>query len=135
MVAIATLPEFASFLQVDLDTATSNLLLLDLAQGLITAEIGDRNPWPSIAKSVALSAAGRAYVNPEGYKQEPGVGGIRGGIYNTPLYANGVFLSDLEKKDLRLWANGPGGATTGLPQGSFPDRPAYPDPAERHLNW
>jgi hypothetical protein len=134
MVAIATLSEFASFLQVDVDTATSNLLLLDLAQGLITDEIGDHNPWPSIAKSVALSAAGRAYVNPEGYKQEPGIGNTRGGIYNNPPNANGVFLSEQEKKDLHLWANGPGGQTVGQPQGSFPPPCSWPDPAQRN-HW
>lgn len=133
MADIATLPEFASFLQEDLDTATANLLLLDLAQGLITDEIGVQNPWPAVAKSVALAAAGRAYVNPDGLKQDT-VGGTTA-IYNTPLYQNGVYLSEQEKASLHLWANGPGGSTLNQPQGSFPDRPAYPDPAERHLNW
>lgn len=133
MVAIATLSEFASFLQTDVDTATSNLLLLDLAQGLITDEIGAQNPWPAVAKSVALSAAARAYVNPEGLQRD--MTGSTLSIYNVPAATNGVFLSESEKVALYRWANGPGGATTGQPQGSFPDRPAYPDPAERHLNW
>lgn len=128
MVAIATLEEFASQLQTDLDTATANLLLLDQAQGLITAEIGDLNPWPTIAKSVALAAAGRAYVNPEGLKQDT-TGGTTA-IYNTPLYRNGVYLSDAEKADLAKWLNGPGGSTLGQPQGSFPDSHAWPDPVE-----
>lgn len=135
MADIATLAEFASSIQADVDTATSNLLLLDLAQGLVTAEIGAQNPWPTVAKSVALAAAGRAYVNPEGYKQEPGVGGIRGGTYNNPLYMNGVYLSESEKTALHLWANGPGGATTGLPQGSFPLPYIWPDPAQRTSRW
>lgn len=128
MADIATLDEFASFLQVDVDTATSNLLLLDLAQGLIAGEIGDQDPWPTIAKSVALSAAARAYVNPEGLRQE--TTGSTTAIYNTPLYTNGVFLSDQEKADLHAWANGPGGSTLGQPQGCFPEPRAWPDPAE-----
>jgi hypothetical protein len=131
MVAIATLAEFASQLQEDLDTATANLLLLDQAQGLVTEQIGDQNPWPTIAKSIALAAAGRAYVNPEGLQREQ----VGGTLDITLSTRNGVYLSAEEKADLYQWANGPGGATTGQPQGSFPDRPAYPDPAERHLNW
>jgi len=133
MADIATVEELASQLQTDLDTATANLLLLDQAQGLITDEIGVQNPWPAIAKAVALAASGRAYVNPEGLRQD--TTGSTTAIFNSPLYRNGVFLSDQEKADLHLWANGPGGSTVGQPQGSFPDRPAWPDPAERHLNW
>lgn len=128
MVAIATLEELASQLQSDLDTATANLLLLDQAQGLVTEQIGDQNPWPTIAKSIALAAAARAYRNPEGTRQE-----TRGGttdIYNDPLYRMGVYLSDLEKADLQQWLNGPGGSTIGQPQGSFPDSHAWPDPVE-----
>lgn len=131
MVAIATLAEFASQLQEDLDTATANLLLLDQAQGLVTEQIGDRNPWPSIAKSIALAAAGRAYVNPEGLKQE--TTGATTGI--TLTTRNGVYLSAEERAELHRWANGPGGSILNQPQGSFPARPSYPDPAERHLNW
>lgn len=131
MVAIATLPEFASFLQTDLDTATANLLLLDLAQGLLVAEIGDQNPWPSVAKATALAAAGRSYRNPEAVIRDI-VGGTQT-HYNAEQM--GVYLTEAERLSLYRWANGPGGATTGQPQGSFPDRPAYPDPAERHLNW
>jgi hypothetical protein len=128
MADIATLEEFASFLQVDVNTATSQLLLLDLAQGLIAGEIGEQDPWPTIAKSVALSAAARAYVNPEGLRQE--TAGSTTAIYNTPLYTNGVFLSDQEKADLNAWVNGPGGSTLGQPQGCFPQPRAWPDPVE-----
>ena len=128
MADIATLAEFASFLQIDVDTATSNLLLLDLAQGLISAEIGEQDPWPTIAKSVALSAAARAYVNPEGLRQD--TTGSTTAIYNTPLYSNGVYLSESEKAALHAWVNGPGGATTGQPQGCFPESLRWPDPVE-----
>lgn len=128
MADIATLPELASFLQIDLDTATANLLLLDLAQGLVTEVIGDQNPWPTIAKSIALSAAARAYRNPEGVRQDT-IGGTTS-IYNDPLYVMGVYLTDAERSALNAWLNGPGGSTVGQPQGSFPDSHAWPDPVE-----
>jgi hypothetical protein len=128
MADIATVAELASQLQTDLDTATANLLLLDQAQGLITELIGAQDPWPTIAKSVALAAASRAYVNPEGLRQD--TTGSTTAIYNTPLYRNGVYLSDLEKADLLAWANGPGGSTVGQPQGSFPVSHTWPDPVE-----
>jgi len=125
---IAELTELASALQCDLDTATANLLLLDLAQGLITELIGEQDPWPKTAKSIALTAAARAYRNPEGVRQDA-VGGASA-IYNDPLYRMGVYLSDSEKADLLQWLNGPGGSTVGQPQGSFPASHAWPDPVE-----
>ena len=128
MANIAELPELASFLQVDLDTASAELYLLDLAQGLITEVIGERNPWPTTAKSIALIAAARAYRNPEGLRQDT-VGGATG-IYNDPLYVMGVYLTDAERAALSAWLNGPGGSTVGQPQGSFPDSHAWPDPVE-----
>lgn len=128
MADIATLEEFASLLQTDVDTATAALVLLDLAQGLVRDEIGVQDPWPTIAKAVALAAAQRAYVTPEVQRLEA-VGGSTVN-YNTPLYTNGVFLSETEKADLHAWANGPGGATTGQPQGCFPAARPWPDPVE-----
>jgi hypothetical protein len=128
MANIAELSELASALQVDLDTATANLLLLDLAQGLITELIGEQDPWPKTAKSIALTAAARAYRNPEGVRQDQ-VGGSNQ-LYNDPLYRMGVYLSDAEKADLLAWLNGPGGSTVGQPQGSFPASHAWPDPVE-----
>lgn len=128
MADIASLPELASFLQTDLDTATANLLLLDLAQGLITEVIGVQDPWPTIAKTIALTAAGRAYRNPEGLRQET-VGGTTS-FYNDSLYAMGVYLTADERAALSKWLNGPGGSTVGQPQGEFPDPHAWPDPVE-----
>lgn len=127
---IATVEEFASFLQCDLDTATANLLLLDLAQGLVTAEIGAQDPWPTVAKAVALAAAGRAYVNPEGLKQD--TVGSTTAVFNVPPEMNGVYLTGAELKGLHEWAIGPGGQTSGRPQGSgFPLPYPWPDPAQR----
>lgn len=97
MADVATLEEFASFLQIDLDTATANLLLLDLAQGLVTEVIGDQDPWPVTAKSVALAAAGRAYRNPDGVKRET-VGGVT--VEYNPEEM-GVYLTDSELSRLQ----------------------------------
>jgi hypothetical protein len=102
MADVATLEEFASFLQIDLDTATANLLLRDLAQGLITEVIGEQDPWPVTAKVVALASAGRSYRNPEGLKQET-VGGTTA-IYNAEEM--GVYLTDSEVARLVKWKNG-----------------------------
>lgn len=92
MADIATVEELASFLQCDLDTATANLLLLELAQGLITEVIGDLDPWPVSAKAVALAAAARSYRNPEGVKRET-VGGVTVEYNPEDL---GVYLTDSE---------------------------------------
>lgn len=129
MANIAELTELASALQTDLDTATANLLLLDLAQGLVTEVIGDQNPWPTVAKSVALTAAARAYRNPEGLRQDQ-VGGSNQ-IYIDPPNRMGVFLSAEERADLIRWSTANGG--TGGPLASFPDSHGWPDPVE--LNY
>lgn len=102
MADIATLEEFASFLQEDLDTATANLVLLDLAQGQIIDEIGARDPWPATAKAVALSAAKRAYVNPEGASSET-VGGTSVAYTDGNM---GVFLTEEERNRLQRVGGG-----------------------------
>jgi hypothetical protein len=102
MADIATLSEFASFLQVDVDTATANLVLLDLAQGQIVDEIGLRDPWPATAKAVALSAAKRAYVNPDGASSET-VGGTVVAFSDGNM---GVFLTEEERSRLQRVGGG-----------------------------
>lgn len=124
MADIATLEEFASFIQADVDTATASLLLLDLAQGQIVEKIGTPTPWPTIAKAIALEAAKRAYVNPEGLGSE-----TTGGTAAT-YPERGVYLTEDEVARLSGWLNGPGGSTLGQPQGSFPSARYWPDPAE-----
>ena len=127
MANIAELTELASALQSDLDTATANLLLLDLAQGLITEIIGDQDPWPKTAKTVALTAAARAYRNPEGVRQDQ-VGGTNQ-VYSDPLYRMGVYLTADERADLIRWKNDHDGGAGG-PMASFPASQAWPDPVE-----
>jgi len=126
---IATVEEFASFLQSDLDAATANLLLLDLAEGLIVAEIGEQDPWPAVAKSICLASAARAYVNPDGLRQD--TTGSTTAVFNAPAGVNGVYLTAAELAALNDWVNGPGGATHGKPQGAFPVAYSWPDPAQR----
>lgn len=105
MATIATVPEFASAIQRDVDTATANLLLLDLAQGLVTEQIGDQNPWPTTAKAIALAAAQRAYVNPDGARQIQMTSGpfTKGSTYDAA--EAGVYLTDAEIKRLQAWLN------------------------------
>lgn len=101
MTAIATLTEFASSIQQDVDTASATLYLLDLAQGLVADEIGDLAVWPAVAKSVALAAAGRAYVNPEALTGET-VGSTSQDRRGQPIEM-GVYLTDGEIARLQRW--------------------------------
>ena len=126
MADIATPEEFASFIQANVDTATTNLLLLDLAQGLIVETIGEHDPWPSVAKSIALTAAARAYRNPSGVRQS--TVGSTTQIYNDSLYSMGVYLTDDEVARLTAWLDRD--TASGQPQGSFPAARAWPDPVE-----
>ena len=108
MADIATLSEFASALQTDVDTATSNLLLLDLAQGLIEEQIGTHDPWPTVAKATALAAATRAYVNPVGARVE-----TTGEESTTYASAEaGVYLTTAEVARLQSWLSRPGSTAT-----------------------
>lgn len=102
MAAIATLEEFASVLQSDVDTATGQLLLLDLAQGLVAEVIGERDVWPATAKAVALTAAARAYVNPTGARSTTKVAGPFTETVSYGADQVGVYLTDSEIARLKL---------------------------------
>ncbi len=67
--AIATLSEFASYVQKDVDTASAALALA-VAEGLVVGAVGVQTTWPAVAKGVQLSAAARIYNNPNGYGAE-----------------------------------------------------------------
>lgn len=105
MADIATLEEFASVLQTDVDTATGQVLLLDLAQGLVAEVIGERNPWPVTAKAVALTAAARAYVNPAGAKSTTKVAGPFTETVSYSADQMGVYLTDSEIARLKALLN------------------------------
>lgn len=91
-----TIEQFASYLQSDVDTATA-VLLRDLVTGMIEDAggivVADETSIPSRIVALALTAAGRAYTNPQGYTSET-VGGWTGrrdgagaaaiGLYFTP---------------------------------------------------
>lgn len=117
---IAETYELGWFAQTDVDEAVA-MFLLELAQGLIVDEIGERDPWPPTAKAVALAAAGRAYLNPTGAKSETT------GPFTVvrDAAALGVYLTDEEVARLH---REPGATGYGGPVGSFPAAVCWPDP-------
>lgn len=100
--------------------------LIGMAEGLVVDEIGVRLPWPQVAVSVVLAAAGRAYRNPKGQVSKS-VDMARD-KYNPEDF--GVYLSQSEIDRLHRWkdAQTPPGAGNS-PVGAFPNPLPYPDPA------
>jgi hypothetical protein len=122
MGAIADPYDLELFIQTTVEPGAASFLL-ELAQGLIVEEIGEHDPWSSTAKAVALAAAGRAYLNPEGFRSE--TTGPFTAVRDAA--ALGVYLTDDEVARLhRQPATGYGG-----PVGSFPDAECWPDPIRR----
>jgi hypothetical protein len=108
MAVIATLSDLASFLRVDVATITDRQILLDLAQGMVRDIAGDQTTWSATAKTVVLTAAARAYYNPEGLRSET-VGGV------TSVFGDlGVYLTDAEQQLLTASLG------EGLPRFEFP---------------
>lgn len=122
---IASDVEFASVLRKGLEVAQQHTLLLELAEGLVADELGDQDPWPAVAKSVVLSAAARAFFNPQGLLRE-GIDGVSGTRASPEL---GVYLTDDELKRLRRWKTDHLG--NGKPTFSFPGTWPFPDRVER----
>lgn len=122
MVAIAEAYELEWFIQTSVVDVTAEFLL-GLAQGLIVDEIGEHDPWSPTAKAVALAAAGRAYLNPEGIRSE--TTGPFTAVRDAA--ALGVYLTVDEVTRLhRRPATGYAG-----PVGSFPTAVCWPDPIVR----
>ena len=96
---IATPTDLANMIQGSVDTATATLLI-ELAQGLAEDIV---SPLPPSAKAVVLSAAKRAYSNPEGLTTETI------GPYATGRTTGDVFLTRAEERALKR-AAGRGGA-------------------------
>jgi hypothetical protein len=110
--SIATLGEFAYAIRRSTATAAHHQLLLELAEGLVTDEIGVQDSYPVTVKAVVLAAAARAYFEREGAEQEALDGDLRG-----------VYLTDEEVA--RLY-----GSSGQAPQFAFPGTWPYPDPVE-----
>lgn len=96
---IASPSDLATLLQQDVDTATATLLL-SLAQGLAEDIV---TPLPASAKAVVLSAAARAFANPQNLSNETV------GPYTATHAGAGVFLTKAEERALKR-AAGRGGA-------------------------
>ena len=97
-----TLPELAAYCQVPDVDPTTGTLLLDLVTGLIADTLGADLPDPPPARfrRIALEAAKRAYLNPNGYVSETlgdysyNRGGNGGGAQV------GVYLTALERRQI-----------------------------------
>ena len=122
MADIADPEELEWFIQTTVDGVVAGFLL-ELAQGLIVDEIGVHDPWPPTAKTVALAAAGRAYLNPEGNRSE--TTGPFTAVRDAA--ALGVYLTDDEVARLHHHL----GTGYGGPVGSFPAAECWPDPIVR----
>jgi hypothetical protein len=122
MTDIAQPYELEWFIQTTVDVGIA-VFLLELAQGLVVNEIGERDPWPPTAKAVALAAAGRAYLNPEGLRSE--TTGPFTGVRDAA--ALGVYLTADEIARLHRQP----GTGYGGPMGSFPAAQCWPDPVVR----
>lgn len=100
--------------------------LIGLAEGLVTDEIGVQVTWPSVAKSVVLAAAGRAYRNPKGQRAKT-VDSTRDD-YNAEDF--GVYLSEADIDRLHRWKDAQTPVGQGnSPVGAFPNPLPYADPA------
>lgn len=99
MSALATLDDFSTFLgdaNLDADRAQ---LMLDLAQGMCESIV---SPIPDSALGIVLSAAARAYSNPQGVSSESV------GPYNVQRPWAGVYLTKSERVALRRMSPGGG---------------------------
>jgi hypothetical protein len=128
MADIATPEELATSLQIPdpgVDTGSAELYL-ELAQGLITEKIGEQEPWPAVAKAIALAAAGRPCRNPGAAKR------LTSGPFTADFNPEqfGVYLTDDEKERLADWAAG------NRPKvGTIRTTSAYPPVAECEPPW
>jgi len=125
MTEIVTLAEFASAIRKDMDVAAEHMMLLELADGLVVAELGDQDPWPAVAKATVLAAASRAYFNPDGVRQET----VGGTSVTRDAAEAGVYLTESELQRLRRWIADNVG--TGKPTYEFPGTWPFPDRVER----
>jgi hypothetical protein len=127
MTEIVTLAEFASAIRKDISVAIEHMLLLELANGLVADEIGEQDPWPTVAKTTVLAAAKRAYINYDDARSQ--MVGATQTSYNVPLYETFVYLTENEVERLHKWLADNIG--TGKPAFEFPGTWPFPDRVER----
>jgi hypothetical protein len=114
---IATLAEFAYAIRRDSAAAAKHQLLLELAEGLVVAEVGELATYPITAKAVVLEAAVRAYYSLLAVEEDDG-------DVDREAAQRLVYLTDEQIARLA------GRAAAG-PQFAFPGTWPYPDPVER----
>lgn len=125
---IVTMDEFAYAIGLPAGEAAEHVVLRELAEGLVRDEIGEQDPWPTVAKTVVLAAVARAFANPSGASTDQLSKGTRSWANARAL----VYLTDEDKADLH---EPPGGAAGGAPTFSFPGTWPYPDPVERPTDY
>lgn len=103
MSILATPDDLGTFLGVPSIDAARAQLLLDLAEGEASAIV---LPLPPAAKSVILTAAARAYANPE-MVQSSSVGSV-----SASFGSGGLYLLRNERRTLERMAGIGGGAFT-----------------------
>lgn len=105
---IFTLDELSAYVQADVST-TTGMLLRDLVTGLIDELVTDApfDIYPMSVKAVALTAAARAYANPQG------ISSITIGSYSESRDGKsiGVYLTDGEKAIVVAAAGGMAGSS------------------------
>lgn len=130
MADLFTLPELAAYMQAPSINEESAALLLELVTDLIADTYGADLPDPPPAKfrRIALEAAKRAYLNPNGYVSETlgdysyNRGGNGGGAQV------GVYLTRAERQAILAAGGRPTVSTVQLV-------PPYYDPALTPPNW
>lgn len=122
MTSIATLDEFAYAIRSTTSEAAAHQLLLELAEGLVTEQLGELAEYPVSAKAVVLGVAARAYYNNEGVQQEELSRSVRQPLRDAG--ALGVYLTEDDLIHLQ-------GAGARTPTFEFPGTWPYPDPVER----
>jgi hypothetical protein len=117
MADLFTLPELAAYMQAPSVNGDSAELLLELVTDLIADTYGGDLPDPPPAKfrRIALEAAKRAYLNPNGYRSETlpdGYSYTRGN--DTSRAQAGLYLTDVERRQITSAAGGATVRTTRL---------------------
>lgn len=134
MVAILTRERVAAAVQNSVSNSSCDTAI-EAMQGLITEVIGDRNPWPTIAWTIALNGCIRALGSPDGARQDTSDGSSV--IFNHPLYEVGYYLTEGETEKLLEWKKKEDGGTGRPSVGTIRLGSGYPamSPGCRTYGW